>query len=126
MNEAFKKQQFKKGQSGNPKGRVPPKGSAELRKELEKWMYENRVMFVKRLGKYAMTHPVAFMRDVYIPMMPKDSLLEITGEDGKTAIWHCLTEMGVSETNAAAMLQAAGTKPAIDVDSKEVPDAGNP
>ena len=121
MSEHLKKYQFQKGQSGNPKGRMPPKGSTELRKELEHWMFTNRVKFVKVLGKYAMAHPVAFMRDVYIPMMPKDTLLQMTGEDGKTAIWHCLTEMGVSESTADAM-----TRPAIDVDSKEVPDAGNP
>jgi hypothetical protein len=86
-------------------------------------MYENHVKFVKKLGAYAMRHPVAFMRDVYIPMMPKDLLLQMTDGDGKTAMWRCLTEMGVSESNAEAMTKAVIEAKTIDVESEEVADA---
>jgi len=114
---------FKKGQSGNPKGRLPPKGRMLLLEEIEKWLATDRVAFVKKLKQQAMSKPIAFMRDVYIPLLPKDFLLKMTGEDGKTVMWQCLTEMGVSPEHAEMMTQVANQPKVIDVDSEEVPDA---
>ena len=53
-------------------------------------------------------------------------LMKATDADGKSVIWRCITEMGVSDANTTAMLQAAETKPAIETEGKEVPDGGNP
>lgn len=122
--EQLRPYMFKKGQSGNPAGPCKRNGTLALRNQLEKWMVENHVKFTKRLGAYAMRHPVAFMRDVYIPMMPKDLLLQMTDGDGKTAMWRCLTEIGLSEDNAEAMTKAMIDARTIEVKCEEVPHAG--
>ena len=120
MNEHLKKHQFKPGQSGNPKGRIAPTGRQQMLTEMERWFAENKEKFVKKLGQAAFARPIAFVRDVYIPLLSKDMLITHKDADGKTAIWHCLTEMGVSASNADEMVQTA-----IDVESKEATDSDN-
>jgi len=126
LNEAFIANQFKKGQSGNPKGRNARKGRQAMLETMEVWFYENRDKFMKRLGQEAYKKPIAFARDILIPLFPKEMLLEMKDADGKTAVWRCITDMCATPDDASVMAQAMQAKPAIDVDSKEVPDAGSP
>ena len=120
MKGELEKYEFKPGTSGNPKGR-PPSGRQIALACLEKWLTDNGEAYMEALGKEAMAKPIQFGRDILIPLFPKEMLITSKDGDGKTAIWHCLTEMGVRALNADATAQTA-----IDVESKEVPDAGNP
>jgi hypothetical protein len=125
MNEAFERQKFKKGQSGNPKGR-PQDGSHAFLVALKKKMGTDGIEIIDRAFKEGKKKPIQFIRDICLHVITKEMLMEIKDAEGKSVIWRCITEMGVSEANATAMLQASETKPAIEAECKEVPNAGNP
>ena len=124
--EDLKKYQFKKGQIANPKGRPARKGRQAMLEAMEVWLYENRDKFMKRLSQEAYKKPIAFTRDILIPLFPREMLLEFKGEDGKTAMWRCITDMCANPDGASVMAAAMQAKPAIEADCKEVTDAGNP
>jgi hypothetical protein len=119
MNEAFKSQQFKKGQSGNPKGR-PPTGRQHFLACLDAELHKHGEIIVKNLIRDAKKRPIQFARDVLVPLIDKQMLVSAKDGDGKTAVWKFLVNVGVPEANADMAV-----KEAIDVESKEVP-CGNP
>ena len=121
MAEHLKQYQFKKGQSGNPKGR-PPNGMQRFVTEFYSELGVQTPKLVKNAFKHGQKRPIPFIRDLVIAMMPKDMVVKATDSDGKVAVWNLLTSVGIiPEAGATAVVP-----PAIDVDSKEVPDAGNP
>jgi len=124
--EDLKKYQFKKGQIANPKGRPARKGRQAMLEAMEVWLYENRDKFMKRLSQEAYKRPIAFTRDILIPLFPREMLLEFKGEDGKTAMWRCITDMCGKADEASVMAAAMQAKPAIEAECKEVTDVNNP
>jgi hypothetical protein len=120
MKEHLKQFAFKPGQSGNPEGR-PPTGRQLALACLERWLLAHGEEYMEALGKEALAKPIQFGRDILIPLFPKEMLITSRDGDGKTAIWHCLTEMAARASNGDATEQTA-----IEADCKEVPDAGNP
>jgi len=115
MNEAFKSQQFKKGQSGNPKGR-PPTGRQHFLACLDAELHKHGEIIVRNLIRDAKKRPIQFARDVLVPLIDKQMLVSAKDGDGKTAVWKFLVGVGVPEANADMAV-----KEAIDVESKEVP-----
>jgi hypothetical protein len=121
--EHLKAHQFKKGQIANPKGRPARKGRQAMLEAMEVWLFENRDKFMKRLSQEAFKKPIAFTRDILIPMFPREMLLEFKDGEGKSVMWRCLTEIGVSDTKAQAILAPA---PTIDIEDAEVLDVRSP
>ena len=82
MNEAFERQKFKKGQSGNPQGR-PQDGAHAFLVLLKKRMALEGEVIIKNAFKEGKKRPIAFLRDVLLQVITKEMLMEVTGEDGK-------------------------------------------
>jgi len=121
MLEDIKKFQFKKGQSGNPKGR-PPTGRQHFLACFDAELLKHGEVIARNMIRDGKKKPIQFGRDMLIPTMPKDLLITSKDSDGRVAVWRGLLEVGMNEKNDEVM-QAM---PAGEPGSKEVPDAGNP
>jgi hypothetical protein len=107
---------FQPGQSGNPKG--PPKGYERGRVRLlalfDKAAIKYGPQFMERLFEDGLKHPINFAHKVWIPLIQKQCVIQVEGEDGKKVAWRCLTEIGMSEEQALAL-----TGKVIEADYKE-------
>jgi hypothetical protein len=122
MNDAnLIKHQFKKGQSGNPKGR-PPTGRQHFLACFDAELLKHGDVIARNMVRDGKKRPIQFGRDMLIPTLPKEMLITSKDADGRVAVWRGLLEVGTSEKNDED-LQAVS---ASETDSKEVPDAGNP
>ena len=92
--------QFEAGRSGNPRGR--PKGSYGGRIQalatLDRMMGKKRCQkeLEKALEAYFMADPVTFFKTIIMPLLPKESKLQLDKEDGVIR-WQSLLGPGDSK-----------------------------
>jgi hypothetical protein len=113
LHPAFIAHQFKPGNPGNARGRLPGQtfGRNRALRELDRLLEDDQHLGAirKALSNYILKSPLRAFKTLIMPLLPKEARLEL-GEEGMTIVWKSLCSTNPTPDSNPSMT--------IDVDSE--------